>query len=176
MNPRYYIKHMENIGLIKEKADFAVDRALDLGCGRGGDSAYLASLGYDVTSVDKESFYPPAIISDVRTFFIEPLKYSLIICNNVLPFLPSKKDAEDVIARIAAGLSSGGSAFITLYGLHSGFKERKDMIFYSYVEALSVIQSLPFDIMDQTMSEGYAKNSRDEIIYQHSFRFILRKR
>jgi SAM-dependent methyltransferase len=176
MNPRYYIKHMENLGLVRPLGRGDIEYALDLGCGRGGDSDYLSSLGYTVVSVDEERHNGTAIISDIRSYAIEAGRYSVIICNNVLPFILDKKDVEHLIRNMVAGLKKGGVTFFTVYGPHSGFKGRKGMSFYEYEEILKIVETLPVEIMDRTTTEGYSKNGRGEIIYQHSHRFMLKRR
>lgn len=164
---------MENIGLIGPVLIGNTIYALDLGCGRGGDSAYLSTLGYKVTAVDKEKYYESSTQCDIRQYEINLAKYSVIICNNVLPFINDKDDVLAIIMTVFSGLKSGGAAFLTFYGPNSGFKDRTDMSFFDYEEILSFIEKFPIKIMDKSTSEGYSKNARDEIIYQHSHRFIL---
>ncbi len=165
---------MENIGLIKKEAASAY--ALDLGCGAGADAEYLNSIGYRVTAVDEEMHFSKAVVSDIRTFPIESNKYSLIICNNVLSFIGNKASVESILIRIIDGLKAGGASFLTFYGPHSGFNGREDMSFYEYNEVLAMVERLSVEIMDRTTTEGYTKNGKGEIIYQHSHRFILKKK
>ncbi len=172
---RYYISHLENIELLTSVPAGYVEYALDLGCGKGADACYLESLGFRVVAVDEEQHYLKAAIADIRHFTIEKEKYAVIICNNVLPFISDKKDVEQIISRIIGGLRKTGVAFFTVYGPHSGFKDDPGMSFYEHEEILSILKGFPIEVMDKTTTEGYTKNGKGEIIYQHSHRFILRK-
>lgn len=166
---------MEHLGFIGHQDIGVVARSLDLGCGKGGDVKYLKSLGYQVTAVDKELHYDQAIVSDICDFQIEPGSYAVIICNNVLPFIQKKSEVEKIVSNIFQGLIDGGVAFITFYGPHSCFNDRLDMSFYEYEEILSFIELFHIEIMDKTTTEGYTKNGKGEVIYQHSHRFMVRK-
>jgi SAM-dependent methyltransferase len=176
MNPRYYMKHMENIDLLGPIPSGQLSYALDLGCGRGGDSEYLRSLGFKVDSVDIEKHYEKAIACDIRSYPITAGKYSIIICNNVLPFIADKNEVKDIISNILHGLAYKGSAFLTLYGLKSGFAGRTDMSFFGYDEIRTFLETLPVQLTDSTTTEGFTKNGKGEIIYQHSHRFIVTRR
>lgn len=173
MQARYYIKHIENIGLVGNVSPYEVKYALDLGCGKGGDAEYLESLGYTITAVDKKKYYGKALVADLFSYKIESGKYDLIICNNVLPFIGNKDAVKSIVWSIVKGLKTGGAAFLTFYGPNSGFKNRSDMSFFEYDEILSFVKNLRIEIMDQTTTEGYTRNGQGKIIYQHSHRFIL---
>jgi len=80
---------------------------LDLGCGFGEDSIFMAEKGFKVTAVDKNpekieqleqtilnkklQNKIKTINQDIRDFVIEKDKYSLISLYNVLQFLPKKR-------------------------------------------------------------------------------------
>ncbi len=90
-------------------------RALDLACGAGRHSLWLAARGWEVTSVDVK----PAVVDGVHTieadlerneFAIEPARWDLILC--WLYWQP------DLLPRIAAGLKENGVA--ALAGKTSG--------------------------------------------------------
>ncbi len=175
-NIRYYIRHMENIGLLRHLSEGQPERALDLGCGRGVDAAYLTGLGYEVTAVDVEPYYAGAIVRDLSRFVIEPAVYSIIICHNVLPFILSKKEVTRIIHDMTAGLRPGGVAYFTVYGPNSGFKDRSDMSFFTYDEILAVVESLPVDVIDKTTSEGFVRSGEGKVIYQHAHKFMVKRR
>ena len=87
----------------------------------------------------------------------------------------TKKEINKIVQRIVNGLKQGGACFLTFYGPNSGFKSRKDMTFYEYDQTLALLAKLPVEILDKTNTEGYSRNAKGEIIYQHSYRFILRR-
>ena len=76
---------------------------LDFGCGKGYDSYYLKSKGYDVTSY--EPHWNPLDYSNK--------KYNTIICNYVLNVL-NEEDEKIAISKILSALKPGGTAFISV--------------------------------------------------------------
>lgn len=82
---------------------------LDLGCGQGRDSLFLAKNNFSVTAIDssgvainqieikKDEFCLDnleLICGDISNFEIEKDKYDVIICRNVLNFLDKKISLE----------------------------------------------------------------------------------
>jgi len=82
------------------------NKILDLGCGQGGDSLFLAKNNFIVTAIDssnvaidqikikKDEFKLDnleLICGDINNFNIEKNKYQVIICRNVLNFLDKDK-------------------------------------------------------------------------------------
>ena len=93
--------------------------ALDLGCGQGRDSFYLARVGYQVTSVDGS---PSAIaqlldragglalrgvVSDVRSYVLDR-PYDLVLLDMVLHFLDNPKDTAALLERIDGSINQNG--------------------------------------------------------------------
>jgi tellurite methyltransferase len=81
-------------------------KILDLGCGQGDDSLFLAKNNFPVTAIDssdvainqikvKKDEYKldnlELICGDINDFTIEKNKYQVIICRNVLNFLDKDK-------------------------------------------------------------------------------------
>lgn len=96
--------------------------ALDLGCGQGRDSFYMARKKFNVIAVDNSKIAISQIkksakqknIKNIRTickdiakFKIAPNIFSLINCQNALQFLP-KKYALRVIENIKKNILPGG--------------------------------------------------------------------
>lgn len=90
--------------------------ALDLGCGVGRHSIYLATLGYDVQAVDASESALEACrerakvagvkletsAQDIREFPIVPSKYAVIVCTYALYALNAPE-----IASVASSLQDG---------------------------------------------------------------------
>jgi SAM-dependent methyltransferase len=106
----------------------APGKALDLGCGEGRDSIFLARHGYHVTSVDRsdagiaklaafakrEGLSISAMVGDVATFSIAPCAYDLISLVTVLDHL-EPQESELVAKRVCEGLRPGGIAFVEVF-------------------------------------------------------------
>ncbi len=102
---------------------------LDLGCGQGRDSAFMAKQGFKVTAVDQsqegvkklkdksvESGLKTikAICGNVSSYLIEKNKFAIINAFNILQFLP-KTDGYNLIENIKNGLQSGGYVIIAAF-------------------------------------------------------------
>ena len=101
---------------------------LDLGCGQGRDSLFLAKKNFKVTAIDSAPAgidtlnktinennldKIQATCQKVEDFIIEPDKYSIINAMNIFQFL-DKKDVLKIIANIKASLKPGG--FVVVVG------------------------------------------------------------
>lgn len=168
-------------------------RALDLGCATGTDSFSLAELGYSVDAVDLnsenidllkkalvsdsgQSFNINPICSDIRTFDIQADKYTLIICNNVLPFISDKEMVKKLISDMSSGLVSGGNLYFSVFGPKDAWAGKMDMSFFESEEILGILSVLPLEIYERSTTEGYNKTMKDVVKYSHIHRFILKKK
>lgn len=115
------------------------DQALDLGCGPGLVTGRLVEHGFKVDAVDinpqeieVESSVGSVnfIQADIRDFKIKESFYDVIIAKNALSFLSSREEVEETVARMYAGLKTGGIMYFSLFGTRDPWvKERPHMIF-----------------------------------------------
>lgn len=106
---------------------------LDLGCGQGKDSVFMAEKGFNVIAVDKsldkikklkdyldgkEIKKRISLFSqDIADFDIEKNKYQIINAFNSLQFL-SKQNALNTIEKIKSGLENGGYVIISCFTIN----------------------------------------------------------
>ncbi len=104
-------------------------KILDLGCGQGSDSLFLAKNNFFVTAIDssdvainqikvkKDEFKLDnleLICGDIQDFNIEKNKYQVIICRNVLNFL-SKDRTKEIINNLQDKIQSGGYIIVEVF-------------------------------------------------------------
>jgi 2-polyprenyl-3-methyl-5-hydroxy-6-metoxy-1,4-benzoquinol methylase len=115
-----------NTHLMAEAANLPPGRALDAGCGHGADTLWLAAHGWQVTAVDfsaaalahGRSMAEAAgakiaeridwIESDLGTWTAAPGQYDLVVCL----YLHVGGSLDDLVRRMASGVSPGGSLFL----------------------------------------------------------------
>ena len=97
---------------------FTRQRALDVACGFGGTSLYLASLGYQVDAVDvsgvalaqvqaeasRRGLHVSLIQADLGHWWVPPSRYDLIIVSKYLN--------RDLMPQLSRGLRTGGLLFV----------------------------------------------------------------
>jgi 2-polyprenyl-3-methyl-5-hydroxy-6-metoxy-1,4-benzoquinol methylase len=105
--------------------------ALDIGCGQGRNSLYLAQQGFSVTGIDnsaeaiscltavanKQNLQVTTGLADIEKFVINKNHYQLIVANTLLDHLPVEQS--DVIAQnIIDGLAPGGFLFVSVFTIN----------------------------------------------------------
>ncbi len=127
---------------------------LDLGCGQGHDSLYLAKKRFKVTAIDsanvaidqikakKEEFKLDnleLICGDTKDFIIEEDKYQVIICRHVLNFL-NKENALELVENIKNKIKVNSYIIIELFTKNdpSFSSDRKFASYFEEQELLKI--------------------------------------
>lgn len=164
-DPRPLIRMV--LGKVKPHSQF-----LDLGCGEGQDTLFIASKAFNVTALDKsisnikelqkivlENGFDDQVTliqKDVRDFLIKKNKYSIINISNLLQFLP-KKDSLAIIKEVKSNLKKSGFIIISAFSTKDpSYKKGSDKIksYFFTQELLKLF--LDFDILfytEDTISE-----------------------
>ena len=127
-----------NVQLEAEAADLAPGRALDVGCGEGGDALWLAGRGWQVTASDfaeaalarvaahaEEAGVADRVetrLLDVRTFEPDGERWDLVTAHFV--HLPDG-GMVDVVRRLASAVAPGGTLLVVGHApsdLHTGLR------------------------------------------------------
>lgn len=103
--------------------------ALDLGCGEGRNTLFLANQGFHVVAVDIsiEGTFKLHLIAeqlgvenimclceDIRNFQIELKRYGFIVASTVLDHL-ERTEGDRIIEKLKRGLKSGGYAYVSTF-------------------------------------------------------------
>jgi len=126
-------------------------KILDLGCGSGEDILFLAQQGFTVLGIDKSEEAIKEITekikelnlaniklekSDIRDYIIEPEKFDVIICKNVLNFI-DKDQALKIINDIKNKIKKGGYILIQVFTIEDpSFNKRNRFISYFEIKEL----------------------------------------
>lgn len=143
---------------------------LDLGCGQGRDSFFMAKNGFNVTAVDNSKVginqiknlsdqnkikNIHAICQSIKTFPIERNKFNIINCFNSLQFL-YKNDSLKTIALIKKNLAPKGIVIIASFTSDNPTSKRRKSHF-EIGELKALFPESKYDILHYY--EGLMKDS-----------------
>lgn len=107
-------------------------KVLDLGCGVGGNSIFLAEKGFNVTCVDndKETIlaitenHPNinAICGNILDFNFPENNYDLILALNVLHFL-NFEDIKKIVSKMLKSLKENGLIYLQVFSVNNPAKK-----------------------------------------------------
>ncbi|MDB5259276.1 MAG: Tellurite resistance protein TehB [Candidatus Taylorbacteria bacterium] len=173
--------------LIKENS-FATPKgaALDLGCGKGFDTLFIADEGFDVQAVDHASSSLDAIKknnsnievleSKIEHFSIKKNYYSLIIASFSLQFL-SKEDAKKVIQDMVDGIVSGGVVIFNVIGDRDAWADRSNWHIWDLEEIKKFVSEIPnAKLRNFNQYEGMGDTIKEGLKYWHVFEVVLIKK
>jgi SAM-dependent methyltransferase len=105
---------------------------LDLGCGAGGNSLFLAEKGLDVTCVDRFSSFiseikeknknVKAINQDIMDFDFSKNKYSLVLAINILQFF-DLGEMKIIVEKILNSLKEDGILYLEIFSTKDSLYE-----------------------------------------------------
>lgn len=161
-------------------------KALDIGCGAGIDSKYLAENRFQVEAVDSDNIsieqtkklcsnLPVIIIKkDVADYDIVPLSYQLIIAWNILPFLIKEK-SYNLLIKIQEGLVKDGIFVFSVLGREDDWaKTHPEMSFWTIEELKSLLTKMDFiKILEEKQKKAGATG---EIKFWHLIQGIIQKK
>ena len=114
--------------LVQEASDLSPGRALDLACGEGRNTLWLAGLGWDATGVDfssvaiakarerarREGAHVEFLCADLLDYEPEPDAYDLVL---VLYLQLAATDRTRVLSRAVGALAPGGTLLVVGHDL-----------------------------------------------------------
>jgi tellurite methyltransferase len=159
--------------------------ALDLGCGTGRESIFLARQGYQVEAIDRNAAHVEqlnaetrednlsvkAIQARIEDYQIVPNKYSLITARHSLSFIPDATRVLRIIKTMIDGLKPDGMVCFTLFGTRDGWSSRTDMTFFEYGPMIAFLDSLPLSLYYRSSGEYFANtiDGMNKFWHVHTF-------
>jgi tellurite methyltransferase len=162
-------------------------RAVDLGCGAGGDTAELLRRGWSVMAIDAE---PEAIMRLRRRDDLGPGGLARLE-TQVAPFEDAVLPAADLVnaswalpfclpasfptvwTRIAGSLVPDGRFCGQLFGDRDGWRDQPDLTFLSRVEVESLLEGFEAEQFDEVEEDG--TTALGEPKHWHVFHVVARK-
>ncbi|MFA6184354.1 MAG: class I SAM-dependent methyltransferase [Parcubacteria group bacterium] len=144
INPSKIVKKIAGDIPIKSKV-------LDLGCGNGRNSIYLAKKGFhvdaiDIADLDFMSHLEGEIQENISfikksvTDYFEGNKYNIVIATRLFQYL-NKNELHKMIDQIFESLNEGG-IFVSSYNMSGGIFERKDIQVDKYIHKIEDINAV----------------------------------
>jgi len=166
-------------------------RAVDLGCGRGANAAFLASRGFDVTGVD---FSPSAVAQAEASYSAPNCRFEVMdLTRRAVPEMPGfhfaldwltlhhilPPDRQQFIANVAAMLNPGGVYFsVSFHEHHKAFHGDGKLrttklgtnLYFASTEEVAELLRPHFEIAEQTVTEVRGKT------FPHLVNVVLARR
>jgi len=128
-HPNYYgLKPSQGLSEFLESCSLKTGKALDLGCGQGRDSIYLAQVGFTVLSLDSSSVGIESLVrvatemhldiecraQDIALYEFPRETFDIVIASTILDHL-KYEDLINVTQGIIRTLKLGGFAYILIF-------------------------------------------------------------
>lgn len=151
-------------------------KVLDIGCGAGNESRYLASQGFEVVSVDSNpgvrEYLPDAVISKFEDFEYKVNEYDLVSAMFSLPFC-DPKHIDNVMRKIVDSIKPEGVFVGQFFGPEDSWTTRKDMSFHELGRIREYFKDFLIDITEKKYA---GHDALGEEKFWHVFHVIARNR
>ena len=167
---------------LKKDGVLKIGRALDLGCGKGGDTENFVKEGFLVDAVDSDpesikvlpiSPQITPILSKIEDFDVLENTYHLISCQYVLHFL-DKEISKKILEKMIAGALTEGVIAFTLLGENDEWKDKWTT--WTKDEADRFLINFPVKIHKTIVEEGMGQTKAGKLKYWHVLHYVLLKK